>query len=483
MPSSQECKYCGAALPATAPTAGGATAPETVYCSYCRRPAPVQENNTLHRSGQPAGDDGRSRASLVARVALVAATAALGVGVYVLSSRTEDDESSSPSAEAADTKPSTPSLATPQPSALEDEEDESRQGEAPASATTRYYIDEHLLRVDLDGDGELDLVLRVSDGERSRFVGLHGFEDRQLWRTSSVKGGRANAAVTGSGAVFTWEDKGTRLTAYIEGKEAWTSPMGELIERVCASDKPHHAIVKLMDERLQLVDERTGAQSSANRAGEGACRSLPMLGPSSRPIVRDELQVSSAGLVPEAFEGAISCSSGITITPAGMKRERNPCPLKLGRARQKGFGIRAIFPLETGNKWVLLGSRRPGTEVPMVGVGGAGRIDWAREVPKVDPTSSGTGMPKGYAVLGDLLVVADMARGRNAKLVAFAIANGEPIWEIELPSERLPAVYPFGDQVMAVQTSQLIWVDRNGKVTRKAGRELTALDLTEPGEE
>lgn len=289
MPSSQECKYCGAALPAApAPTAGGATASEAVYCSYCRRPAPVRENNTPHGSGQPADDDNPSRASLVARVALVAATVALGVGIYVLSSRTEGNEPSSPSAEVADTKPSTPSLAPPQPSALEEETGGSEEGKVPASATTRYYIDEHLLRVDLDGDGARDLVLRVSDDERSRFVGLHGFEDRQLWRTSSVKGGRANAAVTGSGAVFTWEDKGTRLTAYIEGEEAWTSPMGELIERVCASDKPHHAIVRLKDQRLQLVDERTGAQSTANGAGGGACRSLPMLGPSSRPIVRDE---------------------------------------------------------------------------------------------------------------------------------------------------------------------------------------------------
>jgi len=92
-------------------------------------------------------------------------------------------------------------------------------------------------------------------------------------------------------------------------------------------------------------------------------------------------------------------------------------------------------------------------------------------------------MPRGYAVLGNLLVVADVARGRNAKLVAFAIDSGEPAWETELPSGRLPAVYPFGDRVLAVQTSQLIWVDGSGKVTRKAGREMTALDLTEPGEE
>lgn len=457
--SSDECEYCGAVLPVRALG--------KVHCTYCRRPAPRRPD---HPQSAPTKQGAASSQAIGTAIVCLGVVAG---GATLLGSNADDEVSAVPMV----TEPEEPPLTPSPPAEPEQPAEDPPPSQSSDTEATDYYVDSHLLRLDLNGDGVLDLVLHVTRDRKSRYLALDGKTNQQLWRTPGFDDRKPpNAAVTSTGHLFAWADRGATLTSYPEGRRAWATPMGEEIKRICTSKEPHHVVVDLADGRRQRVDQRSGAQASAD--GAGPCHALPMLGPNSRPIVRDALQQSTAGLAPEAFPGAISCSSGLLITPAGMVRQRNPCRAKLAGAKKKGFGIDAMFPV-AGGKWVLLGTRYPGTAVPMVGMGAPGRIDWAREVPKIDPTTATTGMPLGYAVLDGLVVVADDA-GPAARLVAFALPNGEQAWELELQGARAPIVYPFGDQVLAVQGSQLLWVDAKGEVARRWGRGQAALDLSEP---
>lgn len=257
--------------------------------------------------------------------------------------------------------------------------------------------------VDVDGDGRLEAVgwIRfVGSGDGQLQVAAFDPESgRRIWATETLTGmsqaWQTKAAVAESTLVVVTALGEARGYALATGVLAWSRPLGERARRICGAE-PGHVLVETEDERAVTV-----------ALASGEVTPLPGLGPCG-PIWSDQ-----PGTAPGQEVADVSGS----LELPGIRADSHIL------VPARGFDV-------------VLGSRSPGSPVPMVAVFGAGSVTprWSAPVPS-SPLAAETGAPEVAAIAGDRLVVAhQMADSSLAgHLVCFDLSTGGRLWDAEVP--------------------------------------------------
>ncbi|MEY4512396.1 MAG: hypothetical protein RLZZ450_4518 [Pseudomonadota bacterium] len=105
---------------------------------------------------------------------------------------------------------------------------------------------------------------------------------------------------------------------------------------------------------------------------------------------------------------------------------------KVDGDRLDGVVAHALWRLGAG--WLVLGVRKPGAYVPMVGVYERGHWKWKSEAPAQNPLEAEQGGPRTPSLVGDSLVVS-YGSGKPARqwLTRFDVRDGTRTWTQQLP--------------------------------------------------
>lgn len=255
------------------------------------------------------------------------------------------------------------------------------------------------LFADTDGDGVSDVLGRVrnvQDGDKVKLVSISGATGKRLWE-SEVLGTYSDTipsrtSVVGDVILFA---NGTGALSGFElgtGAKRFAVTLPDRAERYCRRGEGAVAIVAA-DGTWHEVTLADGAARKIRR--ESRCDQL----------VRDER---------EDVDPAVSVASPRRSSQAGMRLDRE---LRRGRGQA-----------------VAVGSRSPGTAVPMVaGLDAKRRVTWKAELPDGRPleASQGTGL---WTVTGRLACGTYQRTGASSSnhVTCFGLADGKRAWDVDL---------------------------------------------------
>jgi hypothetical protein len=310
---------------------------------------------------------------------------------------------------------------------------------------------------DLDGDGALDFVVPASlreQGLTRRYFGFDGVSGKELFRTKDLGGAiMSSQAALEHGRVLIADSSG-RVTGFDvkSGDEQWTTTLGDRVRSFCVAKEPDSVRVETADERVIALDVKTGRQSPV--AGKAKCER-------ANTNARDAFKLPEDRSDSDAPRGVKSVVCG-SLRVMGDRNFFLPdqCPVQTGINPDKLEGMGAGAFWKVGKGWLVLGFRKPGTRIPMLGYHSGGKLVWKRDVPPRNPLEAREGSPEKVALGGDLVFAVFDSKDSNqpSGVTAFDLESGAPRWAVVLRKERqtISQMAVVGETVVVISNGQAL---------------------------
>lgn len=439
------CPRCGALVPVE-PDSDRAT------CTYCgavaivaaAAPAPVPVPRAPSGSGSAAG-------IVVGLAVLGVVVVGMGAGALMFV-RSAPPAPQSPSSVSAPPIPAMPVAPIPPMAASADV----APGAAPAPPPAEIHAMSGvvLLSLDVDGDHHPEIVApveRVVDGERAAHYAVFDARTGGERAHTPPLADLRSALIAGLGNRLVIASQNGQLTGYdlVSGDQQWTTTLGDRVSLVCAPREPGSLHVETADERKLTVDLTTGRQTETR---DGCGDHVLAKGPTG-----DDPRDRRDHTAPPGVEAWLC--GGVTVMGSANFRVPDACLARghVDTDRLDGMVGHRIWQL--GRGWLVIGVRKPGAYVPMVGRLERGSFLWKAEVPAANPLEAQEGGPRQVALIGDLLVAGyETGPHRNGVLTAFAVADGARRWTVSLPGDDgLDDLVTLDDAVVA-RTGEMLRV-------------------------
>lgn len=448
------CPHCAAALPAEV----GAS---SVKCAYCGTTSMLQRGGTIAGAAINPGAGGKTNAvgCLVGVFVLL-----LGAGVWLLAARPMASPPSPVSSVPATVvaQPAPPVVAPMIPAAPP----------PPTRTLEAIETNRRPLLVDVNGDAHPDIVALTQFSEGPRRWSAYAAHDSQtgaiLWTVDVADDDlRGIIAAVAHGRLVLLTDKGQVHGHDLRtGAAQWTTALGERGKQMCAAQAADALEIRTLDQRVLQIDVRTGRQAPVAAIPECA----PLL-TDHAPNNRDPADRAD----PRAPLGtvAILCGGPSVYTSSGMTKIPDQCRQRSKVDIERLDGIVAHSLWQHGDGWLVLGVRKPGTYVPMLGfLDKQKKLAWKAEVPDGNPLLAEPGSPSPAILLGDRVIVGYTIKDQPAKLAAFALTDGARQWHIDVPGgKRVNKAQAADDKVFLYSDGSVhIIKPTDGSLVRTIGK-------------
>jgi outer membrane protein assembly factor BamB len=293
----------------------------------------------------------------------------------------------------------------------------------------QWIANKQPMLVDLTGDGVADPVGWIrfvgSGGSLDHLAAFDAVTGTRLWTTPQLTDGsqthEARAALAGDKLLVADPTGMLHAHSLVNGQRMWTAMLGERVERICDGG-PGRVRVEKKDELQVHVALATGQIVPAGAIDDAA----PCGG----------LWTDEPGTTPTAFLGG-GTFDNVVVQP--VIRNMNV--------------KRVVVEPRTGT-YVALGSRTPGTEVPVAaryappappGAKARGRSGWMNKpavtpswvaaIPAVNPMTVSPGSTEiGTISVGRLVAPYQLAGTTSTwRLAALDVRNGQGLWDVDIP--------------------------------------------------
>lgn len=306
----------------------------------------------------------------------------------------------------------------------------------PASVVTDYWSAGDLPQfVDFNGDGALDVFgwtyNPFEQGSDARIAAFDGVTGQRLWMTPDLEALSATKETRVAfvdGHLVVVNAGGKALAFKPDEKPARSVELGERASRICDGGVGV-AVVETRDERAHAISLDTMAV---------------------QPGARIE-----------------PCTTGASVPSAVIRRLNSWADDMKGdflRRKEKdqlridGMKAEEVLRISTGEQ-VVLGSKAPGTAVPMIALLRGESVAWTRPIPADEPLRAR--LPSQRVVTADALGVLVVYEHAGVETIAaFALADGRRTWEAAIPGANIRAMVPVQDRVYVVLDASLAVFDR-----------------------
>ena len=270
---------------------------------------------------------------------------------------------------------------------------------------------------DVDGDGADDVIgfsRYVLDGDRMHLAAFSGATGKKLWETPKLgtytdvyQGVIATADDTVVVAMPTGALRGYARTT---GAARWETQVGEKVDHLCAGDRTGTIAVGTADKRWHRVTLADGGRADM----------VPL-----RVAERDEGAVARVLGTAEAG----GCEPLASSEREGMPGLRTAESWS-GMPEVEGMRVERIARRD-GGPVIAIGTKQPGSAVPMMAALDGARVRWKVIVPATDPLNT-RAEDHLMTIGGDVVVAAYEISSSNEPphLTAFALADGRRLWDV-----------------------------------------------------
>jgi hypothetical protein len=281
--------------------------------------------------------------------------------------------------------------------------------------------------VDVNGDGTDDIVGHVrrfgGSDPTNLIAAFDGKTFQKLWESLPSEGPDASIrtkVIAQNGLLVSSEQRAVNLLELATGKRLGSAPLSDSPRRLCIPPGDAHSVwVEVIDHQHLLFDTRTATAKPAPRAPPGCA--TPPLSPETCNMSRP----------PEHPTRCVRSS----YPPSDIK----------------GFSTQYLF--RSRGYTLSLGTRWPGTTVPLVAVYGpeSKKPLWHGVVADQDPLLLRDTPPKVGEITQDAVyILYEMDKG-GARLVRRDLRTGAIAWDVPLPHETVgmgpSALWVHGDRV------------------------------------
>ncbi|GMT98583.1 hypothetical protein KH5H1_27020 [Corallococcus caeni] len=295
--------------------------------------------------------------------------------------------------------------------------------------------------VDVNADGTEDIIGHVTrheggSGFRHFIAAFDGRTLQKLWESLPSEGPDASSrtkVIAQNGRLVMSEQRAVNLLELETGKRLGRVPLTDSPRRLCIPPGDTTSVwVEVVDHQHLLLDTRTATAKPAPRAPEGCA--TPPLSPQTCDMSRPPSH------------------------PTTCERSSYP-PSDI-----RGFSTKYLY--RSGGYTLALGTRWPGTQVPMVALFAPGdrKPRWHGLVSEQDPLLLHDQAPEVGELSKDAVYVLYAMQKGDLRLVRRDLNTGDIAWDVPLP---LP-------DPMAIRTT-VLWV-RNGRVYVTRWGHLLVLD-------
>ena len=272
---------------------------------------------------------------------------------------------------------------------------------------TMWRTNKKPLFTDVNDDGVRDIVgwvFVVSSGEQTvRIAAYDGATGEQIWRSEALTdaaGAQQSRAAIADGTLIAVDHSATVHGLDLSsGQERWRGQLEDRAERICRTAAGRIVITTATSQRTVV----------APAAGT--------LGPAP---AGDHCQTD--------IDAAI--------------RRRSFAPMATGALSSLGEDL-DVDGMRVDHSWLVssagltlhLGTRTLGTRVPMVAVTRTSGLVWRHTLPPTRPMAASTSVPETIACDGQRVVVPYEQRDSTHRLAAFALSNGQPLWDVAVPED------------------------------------------------
>jgi hypothetical protein len=313
------------------------------------------------------------------------------------------------------------------------------------------------LVADLNGDSAPDFVvpaLIVEKGLARSYFGFDGVSGKELFRTKDLGGTIMSSQAALEHGRLLLADSAGKVTGFDvkSGDEQWSTTLGDRVRSFCVAKEADSVRVETADDRIIALDVKTGRQSPV--AGKAKCERANTNG-------RNEFKLPEDRSDSDAPRGVKSVVCG-SVRVMGDRNFFLPdqCPVQTGINPEKLDGMGAGAFWKVGKGWLVLGFRKPGTRIPMLGYHAGGKLVWKRDVPPRNPLEAREGSPEKVALGPDRVFAVFDAKDSNkpSGLTAFDIESGAPRWAVILKNERqtISQIAVLGETVVVISNGQAL---------------------------
>ncbi len=277
------------------------------------------------------------------------------------------------------------------------------------------------LFIDLNGDGHEDAVVVVDrSGGPYTFAALDALTGKIIWESNAVEHWSDPAWLVG-GFLLQPDDSGDMQGYDLKtSNPTWKKHIGERVTDLCESENAGEVRVVLADKRTIIVTLATGEQVPAPK--KLPCKAL-------RP---NESWKRAPSDGPLRIGEYIGCGTSTSITSSGRTTTPDDCVVRAHVSLDAIDGIDADALYVVKDGFVVIGTHRPGTGYPVVGLLSGRKLTWKSDVPIANPLTAMTGAPESVELGGSELYVAYRV-GQAYFVTAFNITTGKRDWHIAFP--------------------------------------------------
>lgn len=313
------------------------------------------------------------------------------------------------------------------------------------------------LLADLDGDGTTDIVVlaHLRQGERrwDAFAAFRGTDGELLWHVDAPEDARASVAAVVHGRLLlltrTGQVLGHELAA---GKQQWSTALGDRGLRFCAASEPDAVLVVTADERVLLLDVKTGKQTPTRPPATCGPVATDQEYDDHDPRDRSDARAPAGVLGVRCGSVRVMGSENFTVPDACRARAKFD-PDRLG-----GLVAHALW--QTPGGWLVIGVRDPGTHTPLVARVQGKALAWKADVPEGNPLLASEGGPSAITLAGDVIVAGyRLQTGSHEFLTAFALPDGKRLWHIDAPGQSIDRLAATPNQLLVYADGSLSMLD------------------------
>ncbi|MFB1481697.1 hypothetical protein [Corallococcus sp. RDP092CA] len=267
--------------------------------------------------------------------------------------------------------------------------------------------------VDVNGDGTEDIIGHVSrhdGGAYSDFIAaFDGRTFQKLWESQPSEGpdaSRYTKVIAQNGRLVMSEQRAVDLLELETGKRLGRAALSDSPRRLCIPPGDTTAVwVEVVDHQHLLFDTRTATTKPARRAPKGC--STPPLSP----------QTCNMSRPPEH--------------PTSCERSSYP-PSDI-----RGFSTKYLF--RSAGYTLSLGTRWPGTQVPLVGLYAPGNRKplWHGVVAERDALELRDSAPEVGEITKDAVYVVYQLEKGGQRLIRRDLRTGAVVWDVALPEASI----------------------------------------------
>lgn len=314
------------------------------------------------------------------------------------------------------------------------------------------YVEARLL--DTDGDKTDELLVPVEQalaGKTSQHLAVYELATGKLLRKTPALEQPNDALIAVAHNRLVLAQPLGQVVGYdlASGDPQWSTALGERVAALCEADsKVADALQVVTDDgRSLLLDVKTGRQSPT----KATCK-YPLAVSNGRHAPSDRRDYRA----PRQLE-AYQCG-GVRVMGSDNYSVPDACKARAKVDSDRLDGVVAHSLWRVGTGWLVLGVRKPGSYVPMVGVYERGHWKWKSEAPAQNPLEAEQGGPRTPSLRGEILVVSYGSGSPPRQwLTRFDVRDGTRSWSLQLPESAQSLV-------AVAQDSNLVVVHANDAV-------------------